>query len=364
MIQNLSKKHEIILFALNENKFNKENIKELKRYCSHIIVHHISKFTIALNVLRALIKGIPLQTGYFYSYNAQKKVNNLIRDYKPDHIFCQLIRTAEYVKKHSSIPKTLDYMDAFSKGMERRSAGSSFYLRPFFNLEVRRLLKYEAKVFNYFKNRIIISEQDKQLIPHPEKEKIHVIPNGVDIKYFKPLTIKKEYDILFNGNMSYPPNIESAEYLINQIIPLVKIKYPGIKVLISGTDPARRILKLKSENVHISGWVDDIRENFAKSKMLLAPMQSSIGLQNKLLEAMAMQIPCITSTLSNNALKAASGFEILIADEPELYAQHIFTILEDSDKARTLTLNAYNFILKNYNWEIITGKLDNIIRSN
>ncbi|MGZ4057226.1 MAG: glycosyltransferase, partial [Bacteroidia bacterium] len=90
--------------------------------------------------------------------------------------------------------------------------------------------------------------------------------------------------------------------------------------------PNTRVLDLESEKVIVSGWVDDIRVNFAKSKILVAPMQISIGLQNKLLEAMAMQIPCITSTLANNALGAKPDEQILVADTPEQYARHIIDL--------------------------------------
>ena len=131
--------------------------------------------------------------GYFYFDKAQKKVDELIAKHKPDHIYCQLIRTAEYIKKYPSIPKTLDYMDVFSKGIERRKSTDSFYMKPFLAMEYRRLLKYENRVFAYFNNKTIISEQDKSFIPHPQKQNIVVVPNGVDTSYFKPVIHKKEY---------------------------------------------------------------------------------------------------------------------------------------------------------------------------
>jgi glycosyltransferase involved in cell wall biosynthesis len=306
-IKELSKKHQIILFALNDTQLDEKALPELKKYCSSISVMKFSKFTIFFNLVRAFFNGQPLQVGYFYFGKAQKKVDELIKKHHPDHIYCQLIRTAEYAKKYPQIPKTLDYMDVFSKGIERRKSTDPFYMKPFLGMEYRRLLRYERKIFDRFNNKTIISGQDKDLIPHPQKEKIVVVPNGVDTSYFKPIQQRKEFELLFNGNMNYPPNIESVEYLVEKVMPYVWSKLPGTRLLISGASPSAAVLGLASDKVIVSGWVEDIRTNFAKSKILVAPMQISIGLQNKLLEAMAMQIPCITSSLANNALGGETG---------------------------------------------------------
>jgi len=163
--------------------------------------------------------------------------------------------------------------------------------------------------------------------------------------------------------MSYTPNIESAEYLVRAILPIVLKKNPDVKILISGANPSAKVRALASAHVTISGWVEDVRINFAKAKMLVAPMFMSIGLQNKLLEAMALKIPCITSTLANNALRAKNGESILIADTPEEYAIHISELLSDENKAHTIGLNGHNFVVENYSWERENQKLEAIIRN-
>jgi sugar transferase (PEP-CTERM/EpsH1 system associated) len=359
-IKQLSKTNEIILFALDDKNIPERQLVELKKYCSSVTIVRLSTFTIFLNLIRTFFDRKPFQVGYFYSKKAQNKLDELITKQQPDHIYCQLIRTAEYAKSHTSISKTLDYMDVFSKGMERRKSTESFWLRPIFAMEYKRLLKYEHDVFGYFNNKIIISEQDKNLIQHPERQEIKVIPNGVDTDYFKPLVHEKEFELLFNGNMNYPPNVESVEYLVNKIMPLVWQKNPKMRLLISGSSPNNKVMALKSDRVVVSGWVDDIRENFAKSKILVAPMQISIGLQNKLLEAMAMQLPCITSTLANNALGAKHNEQIMVADTPEQYAQQIIELLDNKEKADKIGLNGYNFVINNFNWQSTSNALEEL----
>ncbi|MFL5762750.1 MAG: glycosyltransferase [Bacteroidia bacterium] len=362
-LKELSLKHQIILLALNDSTLDKNAENELKKYCRAISIIKFSRFTIFCNLLRSFFSGKPFQVGYFYFSKAQKKADELIEKHKPDHIYCQLIRTAEYVKKYPGIPKTLDYMDVFSKGIERRKLTDPFYMKPFLAMEYRRLIRYERKIFSFFNHRTIISEQDRSFIPHPDRQKIVVVPNGVDTTFFKPLQLQKKYELLFNGNMNYPPNIESAEYLVEKVMPYVWSKMPGVRLLISGASPSDAVLALASDRVIVSGWVDDIRENFARSRILVAPMQISIGLQNKLLEAMAMQLPCITSSLANNALGAKPGEQILVADTPEQYARHIIDLLTNEGKSKMIAMNGYQFATEKFDWRKTTAILEKLIAS-
>ncbi len=359
-IKQLAKKHEIILCALNDGDLHEDAIPVLKKFVKAIHIIPISKVSVAFNLLRSLFSKKPLQVCYFYNSSSAAKIHNLIREYKPDHLICQLIRVAEYAKG-IDIPKTLDYQDVFSKGIERRIAGAPFYLKPFLKIEYHRLLNYEHDVFERFDNKIIISEPDRELIPHPDRNKIVVVANGVDTAFFRPMEHQKHYDLLFTGNMGYPPNIESAEYLVNQILPEISAQNPGIRLLIAGASPHLRVLVLKSQQVTVTGWVSDIRDSYASARIFIAPMQIGTGLQNKILEAMAMKIPCITSPLAFKALNACAGKEILVAQTPQEYASHIMFLLNNPDKANEIAQNGYDFVRRNFNWETETEKLENLL---
>jgi sugar transferase (PEP-CTERM/EpsH1 system associated) len=362
-IKFLSKKNDIILCALNDSKiYKQEAVNALTPFCKSISIINLSKFSVFINIIKALFTGKPLQVGYFYSKKAKKEIDKLIKETNPDYIFCQLIRVSEYVKDYN-ISKTLDYQDVFSKGIERRIKVSPFYLKPFLKLEYNRLKKYENYIFKHFDNKIIISIPDRELIPHYERDKIIVIPNGVDTEYFRPVNCKKQYDLLFTGNMGYPPNIFAAEYFVKEILDYVYKKYPDIKLLIAGANPSKKIFALKSKNVDVAGWVKDMRECYAKAHIFVAPMKIGTGLQNKLLEAMAMQIPCITSPLANQSLQAKQNKEILIANTTEQYAEHIFFLLGNKQQAQKIALNAYNMILEKYNWTSLTDKLEKVIKN-
>ncbi len=356
----LSKEHEIILCALNDTKMNAEADTELRKFCKHIHYIHFSKPVLAMNLLRTLFGKLPFQVGYFWHRKAQKLVDSFVAHYKPDAIYCQLIRTSEYARKHKRVPKVLDYMDVFSKGTERRIEKVPGWKRWLFKTEWKRLLNYERDIFDSFDGHIIISEQDRSLIPVSSPEKITVIQNGVDMDFFRPMDMVKTHDILFNGNMSYPPNVESVQFLAGKILPLVKAKKPDANLLITGATPSAAVLALRNESVTVTGWVDDVRTGFAQSRMLVAPMQSSIGLQNKLLEAMAMRIPCLTTTLSNNALKAEAGKQIIVADTPEAFADAVLHLLNNEQEADALAQAGYEFVHEYFSWEGSVRKLNEV----
>ena len=194
-IKELSRSHEIILVAVSDQVVSRKQLEALKPFCKKMIVHQISFAKILWNLSMTLFSRLPFQVGYFFSKIFKRKVDSFIADEKPDVILCQLVRMAEYVRDNSSIPKTLDYMDAFSTGLERLSERSSFFKKMIVRMEWKRMMKYEQEIFFSFRHCTIISEQDKKLIPHPEHEKIHVIPNGVDFDFYHPLEREKKYEI-------------------------------------------------------------------------------------------------------------------------------------------------------------------------
>ena len=362
-IKELSKKHEVILCALTDTKVKQSSIDILSEYCTSIEVIKLPKWKIYWNLLNQLLfTNKSLQVAYFYNDKAQIKIDLLLEKHQPDHIYCQLIRVAEYVRK-SKINKTLDYMDALARGMQRRVEDAPLYLKWFLKNETTRLLRYEHFIFEDFNNHIIISEQDRKLIVNISNENIKVVPNGVDYETYQHKEAKKEYDLIFTGNMAYPPNVDSVVYLVNNVMPLVWEKHPELNVVIAGAQPSAKVLKLKSDKVIVTGWVDDISEYYSKSKVFIAPMQIGTGLQNKLLEAMAMKIPCITSELANNALGATHNKNILIGGEPEDYKNHIIKLINNTELQKELGEQGYNFVKENYTWEETGSVLEKLIIS-
>lgn len=353
-IKQLAKNNEIVLCALNDKKVDEQKaFHALQPYCGSINFIRINKLQILLGLIRAFFKRWPMQCGYFYNRRAAKKIDALIEKYKPDLLYGQLVRVAEYIR-HKSIPKAIDYQDVFSYGMKRRRDIASFITRPVFNMEYQRLCRYEAAVFDEFDIKTIISQPDRDLIPHPKKDAIFIIPNGVDHEYFKPQQQQKQYDIVFTGNMSYAPNVNAVDYLANEILPLVWKQIPEAKMYIAGATPDPKVKKAATDRIIVSGWLDDIRDAYAQSRVFIAPMRIGTGLQNKLLEAMSMGLPAITTPLANASLGAKPNDEILVGNNAEELAQHIVTLLTDKEKATQIAQAGFDFTNRVYDWGAAT----------
>ena len=200
------------------------------------------------------------------------------------------------------------------------------------------------------------------MIPHPKKNEILIIPNGVDHQFYKPRQEEKKYDIVFTGNMSYPPNVNAVDYLANEILPLVWKQIPNAKMYIAGATPDPKVKKAASDRIIVSGWLDDIRDAYAQSRVFIAPMRIGTGLQNKLLEAMSMRLPAITSPLANASLGAKPDEEILIGRNAEEMAQNIITLLTDKEKASQIAQAGFDFTNRVYDWGKATEILENAMK--
>ena len=358
-IKQLAKHNEIVLCALNDNaNVNEQDaFRALQPYCQSINFIRINKLQIFWGLVCAFFKGLPMQCGYFYNLKAVKRIDKLIQKHRPDMLYGQLLRIAEYIR-HKDIPKAIDYQDIFSYGMKRRADIASCFTRPVFNMEYRRLKRYEATIFNDFDVKSIISEPDRKLFPHEKRDEILIIPNGVDHDYFKPQEREKKYDLVFTGNMSYPPNVNAVEYLADEIMPIVWKTRPETTLYIAGATPDPKVKKAASERIIVSGWLDDIRDAYAQSRVFIAPMRIGTGLQNKLLEAMSMRLPAITSPLANASLGAKPNEEILIGSNAEEMAQNIITLLTDNEKAELIAQAGFDFTNRVYDWGKATEKLE------
>ncbi len=363
LVKRLAAKHEIFLFCLSDQRVKPADEEHLRTICAQLLIVYIPWWRILLRMAAALFSRLPYQVSYFHHRHAQHAINQVIDTFRPDHVLCQLVRTTEYVRHRYHLPKTLDYMDTLSKGMERRAHNNPFPFRLVLKTETKRLIGYENLMFDLFDHQVIISAQDRDLLYHPDREHMLVVPNGVDTDYFTPRAAVKTHDLLFTGNMNYPPNIDSVLFLVHHVMPLVHARRPGTTLMIAGADPDQRVRRLATDHpeVTVTGWMKDIRQAYASAHVFVAPMQIGTGLQNKLLEAMAMGMPCVSSDLANNAVGAAPGEAILIGHEPQEYADHILHLLQDGDERGRLARNGQRFVRNSFNWDVAADRLSQLM---
>lgn len=360
-IRCLAEQYEIYLAAMHDEPVSDDALNQLKPFCKEIFLLGNNNLKRCWNMGRAFFRGLPIQCGLFYNKRNAQKLDEIIQRVHPDHIYCQLFRMAEYVKDYS-MPKTLDYQDVFSKGMARRAEKSKGLVKWFFNMEHRRVARYETEIFDRFDHKTIITAVDRDLIPHPRRNEIVVVPNGVEFDKFAYQGEKKEYDLIFSGNMGYAPNVDAAEYLVREILPPLRMKFPNLRVVLCGATPAPRVQALSSDHVIVTGWVDSMTEWYAKSKIFIAPMRMGTGLQNKLLEAMSMHLPCITSPLAAHPLVEAEQHQSVIScSETKDYVVAVTQLLTEENAYNQLADSGYNYVRQFYDWRNAVRILDNLM---
>lgn len=360
-IRCLSASHDIYLAAIYDKPVTSSDLKHLEPYCKGIFLLKQDGFRRFWNIGRAFFKGLPVQCGFFYSKKNARELDRIVHAVQPDHIYCQLFRMAEYVKSYR-VPKTIDYQDAFSKGMFRRAEKAPWWLKPVFNMEGRRTARYEAEIFSLFDNKAIITTIDRDLISHPQREQIEIVPNGVDLETFRIRNESKSYDLIFSGNMNYAPNVDAAVYLANEIFPALTQQFPGLRLVLCGTNPAPAVQALANAQVVVTGWVDSMAAWYAKSRIFVAPMRMGTGLQNKILEAMAMQLPCVASPLACQPLgTAAQEGAIAVCPSRDDYIRNIGRLLTDAEYYNSLSQTGYRFVRQHYDWHAAAAALDRIM---
>lgn len=361
-MRELAKNHEVYLFCLTTKNEQYQNgkLSGLSAFTQGIKIHHMSAFNRLTRLAWAPLSSRPFQVHWFYQRNAKRALDEWVAEIQPDVIYCQLVRMAAYVQNMHRIPRVIDYMDALSAGIARQSQLAPKFKRWLYRIEYRRLKIYETKVFDYFDGKIIISNADRKLIQHAENHLINIIPNGVDTTFFKPLSLpqirKGPPILLFSGNMSYPPNVDAAKQLVNEVLPLVKT--PDVRVLIAGTNPAPEVCALASNQVEVSGWMDDIRSAYSRATLFVAPLRIGTGQQNKILEAMAMGLPCITTQ------HVASGFPSMkkvaplqIANSPQSLALQIDYLLGHPTQSQNLGSLSRHWVEKHCDWSALAEKI-------
>jgi|694.fasta_scaffold28739_2 sugar transferase (PEP-CTERM/EpsH1 system associated) len=356
-IKHLSESHEICLICLNENSQSIDT-SVLREMVSEFHVVPISKWKIPFRLIFALFHNLPFQVEYFLDRKNKKKIEAIIQDFNPNHIYCQLIRTAEYVKNLFQFDKTIDYMDAFSAAAMRRAKTEKGLNKIFWKIESGRVKNYERSIFDYFKHHAIITEQDRNLLAIPSNQKITIVPNGVDTSHFKNSNQNKKYDLVFAGNMNYPPNIAAAIFLVEEILPKLLSQFPNVTLLIAGANPSSDVQNLASENVTVSGWMNDIREAYCESRVFVAPMFIGAGMQNKILEAMSSELPVITTSLAAEAFPEKKLSKLIEANTAFEFAKAIQYYLLNEAAQLSDGKNNRLYVEEKYSWKISNKKLD------
>ncbi|CUU10661.1 Glycosyltransferase involved in cell wall bisynthesis [Candidatus Kryptobacter tengchongensis] len=361
----LAKRNQVKIVSIIKSKKEARYVDELSKYKIEVVPVYLPLWKRLFNIILGVFRREPLQVLWFYSKKMKIVIKKLINDSKPDVVFYCLIRGAQYFDENFSkgILNVLDLIDAIS-----------LYLYRFYNVEkkpikrflifreFKRVLSYE-KIAEKFDVSFLCSSFDMEYLKsNGINANFKVIYNGINESFFE---IKGDviYDpkrIAFIGNLSYFPNLDAIYFFVREILPYILEKEPNAKFYIVGKNPPLRIRMMASKNIIVTGFVEDIKYEYLKSALIVAPIRFGAGMQNKIIEAIALGVPVVTTTLSLNGLPPELKEFVFVADQPEEFATRVIEIL-NNPKIRFHLHEVKNVVKKVLSLDIIGQELENYL---
>ena len=374
LLKHLNKKYRIYLGAFVDDPVDLSYEVNLQNYCENIFLQYINPLHRRIISLSGLIKGLPLTLPYYFHPKMQQWISYTLKNRPIKNVLIFSSPMAQYVSTNtvSTYQRVIDFIDVDSDKWAQYSLTKPWPLNWVYKREANALLNYERKIALEFDASVFVSREERDLFSNlvPEiADKCFYIQNGVDADYFSPdRKYKNPYKnnskvLVFTGVMDYWANIDAVCWFAEKVFPGILNRVPEAEFYIVGTRPSREVKALsKKKGVIVTGSVPDVRLYLAHAAGAIAPMRISRGVQNKVLEAMSMGLPVLTTPMGAEGIKAKPGVEILVSSVVEHMKNMAVEILNGEYDSMGGT--ARNFILQNYEWEKNLYHFDELLVSN
>jgi sugar transferase (PEP-CTERM/EpsH1 system associated) len=297
----LSAHYDIDLVTFYDNPKDGTYSDVLKQYCKtiHLFFRH-PKISM-IKGLFSLLRGGTISVGCYENQKVLNTVTSLCDKHDYKFVFCYSSQVAQFAY-HTKHPKIIDFIDVDSDKWRQYAEKSMFLFRFIYKLEYRRLAQYERSVWNQFSLSLFSTKQELSLFKKDRSfHKLAVLSNGVNHQFFSPQVQTRQKSLIFTGAMDYFPNIDAVLWFCSTIFSKIVAQEPDVLFYIVGSNPGPQIKSLASDNVIVTGFVDDIRPYIAKAALAVYPLRIARGIQNKILEAMSMGItPLIPHSLKSS----------------------------------------------------------------
>lgn len=369
LLKNLSRHHQITLFALIKDNSEKAHIKHLQPFLSKIKVFKRTQNPWALrNILLAGFTPYPFLVTRNFPRNMKSVIKTELSSQPYDLIHAETFYMMPNIPR-TTVPvllveQTIEYLGY----LYYAKTSKYWFLKPLLYLDIAKIKYWETYFWKKAIHLVTMSEQDKRFIKNTlgPSAKIDVVANGVDIRLFSQTSrhLPPHPTILFVGTFKWLPNIDAVEYLISEIWPGIKIAIPAAKLWIVGHSPTKRVTHFsKDPDITVSANIKDIRDAYGGAHVLLAPIRSGKGTRYKVLEAMASGTPVVTTRLGAEGLSVKNGKHLLIGNSGAELTDQTVKLLTSSALQAKLAKSAKQFVTDNYNWRTISYDLDKLYRS-
>lgn len=390
-IRSLSKLgHSITLVTLWQSEQERTELLGLTQTGIKIVATNLTRVRSLWNTLTTLPSLVPLQSAYCWQPQLPGRIEAEFATEHFDVIHVEHLRGVRYglwLKNRLNgpnprIPIIWDSVDCISHLFEQVVHDSRrFSNRLIAHLELNRTRRYEGWLVSQFNNVLVTSPLDKSALEYlasisknrkhtqdnAQADVVRVLPNGVDLDYFSPTDQPRESaTLVFSGKMSYHANVTAGLYLVNDVMPLIWAKKPDASVWIVGKDPPAVIRQLANRNpqrVFVTGTVQDIRPYLSRASIAVCPVTYGAGIQNKVLEAMAMATPVVATPQAVSALQTLQDKHVFVGTDAESLANMVIRLLEDQELQRRIGHAGRQYVARFHDWQSITTSLEELYKS-
>jgi len=323
-----------------------------------------------LKMAAALVRGTPLSASYFESGRLAGWVDRILRTHNIESVVVFSTAMAPYLLRQRGFDLRrviFDMVDVDSDKWRQYAGTASGLLAWIYRREMRTLLSLEREAASKFGATLLVSDHEAntfaQLAPFA-RQRLWSVPNGVDRDFFAPEQSYRnpfgpdELPIVMTGMMGYRPNSEGAVWFATSVFPLIRARKPNAKFYVVGASPTGNVKALAGPSVVVTGKVDDVRPYLAHAAAVVAPLQLARGVQNKVLEAMAMAKSVIATSPAVQALEVSSGKELFVADEPVDFAQTVLAAIEARSQ---IGAKGRRYVQRHHDWTTNLGALDRLL---
>lgn len=358
LIKSLSASHEISLVSLVCDEYERKLVYEVAEYCVSVDLVPLPKSRSYLNCLLSLPTLLPLRVAYYKSPELEQCVRRLIRERSIDVVHGELIKIAPLLQKiaqEENVATLFDSVDCISWYLQQQWNTVRDPLRRVFVFsEMKKMRRFERSALASFDRTVITSAHDRDCLTSlgAEARTISVMPNGVDTEYFTPSGGPRQEDTLvFCAKLDYYPNSHAILHFCREVLPRIWERRPGVRLQLVGNNPPEAVRNLASdERITVTGYVPDIRPYLGGASVALAPLHVTAGMQNKVLEALAMGTPMVATPGSCRSLQVKDGVHLLVAEGDQAFADAVLRLLEDRQLAQNLGRAGRQFVVENYSW--------------
>jgi glycosyltransferase involved in cell wall biosynthesis len=367
LLRHLSEISEVDLISLDEwGTATHENLQHIKKFASTVTVVPFNKTAAIKRAALSLVSKTPVEIAWYNSPQMQEVVDIALGSKRYDLIVCFFMRTAEYVKDITHTPKILIAEDsrilADERASEKFSLSAEYFVRK---NDAAKLRTYEPEMMRHFEMTTFVAKPDEERVLREDSNlKTAILSNGVDTNGYSFYEGKKENTILFAGHLGIYHNRMMAERILTRIYPKIRERSPETKLIIAGQDPDESLRNLvqATPGAQLEGNVRDLQSYYQKAAIFIHPQSIGAGIQNKLLESMAIGTPVITTAIGASGIEGVINHQhVVVSENDEEFVSSAISLLGDTEECSHLAVNARKLIEQRYTWERIFDSFDKII---